>query len=48
MISIFIGLAPLEPKFFLQMLTSSSFGESKIVINFQTKTEQKISYPPNF
>ena len=28
--------------------TSSSFGESEIEINFQAKTKQKMSYPPDF
>ena len=28
--------------------TSSAFGECKIVINFEAKTEQKMSYPPDF
>ena len=28
--------------------TSSCFGECKFVTNFQAKTEQKISYSPDF
>ena len=28
--------------------TSSAFDEYKIISNFEAKTEQKMSYPPNF
>ena len=42
----FLLLGSLDFKF--NKKTSSVFGECKIVINFEAKTEQKMSYPPDF
>ena len=39
-------LGPLD--FDFNKKTSSAFGECKIVIHFEVKTVQKMSYPPDF